>query len=50
MKKLENSNADLVFKYFEEISSIPRGSGNEREISNYLADFAKKLRSSSNSG
>jgi dipeptidase D len=43
MKNLQNSNANLVFAYFEEISSIPRGSGNERAISNYLADFARKL-------
>lgn len=31
-----------VFKYFEEISNIPRCSGNEREISDYLVSFAKK--------
>ena len=43
MKNLENSKAALVFKYFQKISDIPRGSGNEKEISNYLADFAKKL-------
>lgn len=43
MKNLQNSKASLVFKYFQEISDIPRGSGNEKEISNYLADFAKKL-------
>ena len=29
------------WKYFEEISEIPRGSGNTRKISNYLAEFAK---------
>lgn len=29
-----------VFKYFEEISCIPRGSGNTNRISDYLADFA----------
>lgn len=43
MKNLQSSKAALVFKYFQEISDIPRGSGNEKEISNYLADFAKKL-------
>lgn len=32
-----------VFKYFEEISSIPRGSGNEKAISNYMVQFAKDL-------
>lgn len=31
-----------VFGYFEEITRIPRGSGNEREISNYLVDFSKR--------
>ena len=29
-----------VFYYFEQISRIPRGSGNTRQISDYLADFA----------
>jgi len=31
-----------VFQYFEEISSIPRGSGNERRISDYLVSFAEE--------
>ncbi len=31
-----------VFKYFEELSNIPRGSGNEKEVSDYLVNFAKK--------
>lgn len=39
---LENLKPASVFKYFEEISNIPRGSGNEKEISNYLVAFAKK--------
>lgn len=30
-----------VFKYFEEITQIPRGSGNEKGISDYLVAFAK---------
>ena len=29
-------------KYFEDFLSIPRGSGNEKEISEYLVDFALK--------
>ncbi len=29
-------------EYFKEISKIPRGSGNEYEIANYLCEFAKK--------
>ncbi|WP_167956289.1 aminoacyl-histidine dipeptidase [Anaerosporobacter faecicola] len=31
-----------IFKYFEEISAIPRGSGNMEAISNYLVEFAKE--------
>lgn len=30
-----------VFNYFEKISQIPRGSGDEQRISDYLVDFAK---------
>lgn len=30
-----------VFRYFEEISKIPRGSGNEKAISDYLVKFGK---------
>jgi dipeptidase D len=33
----------LVWKYFAEISRIPRGSKNEAAIANYLAGTAKKL-------
>ena len=40
---LNNLNPSLVFKYFEEISQIPRGSGNEKQISDYLYKFAKDL-------
>ncbi|QXM06939.1 aminoacyl-histidine dipeptidase [Crassaminicella indica] len=39
---LANLKPTSVFKYFEEISNIPRGSGNEKEISDYLVNFAKK--------
>lgn len=31
-----------ALRYFEEISQIPRGSGNEQAISQYLLDFAKE--------
>ncbi len=31
-----------VFDFFEKISKIPRGSGNEKEISDYIVNFAKK--------
>lgn len=36
-----NSNAQTVFKYFYEISQIPRGSGNMTAISDYCVAFAK---------
>lgn len=39
---LRGLEPQLVFEYFEEISKIPRGSGNEKAISDYLVDFAKK--------
>ena len=32
-----------VFKNFENISKIPRASGNEKKLSDYLRDFAKNL-------
>lgn len=39
---LKDLSPSLVFKYFEEISRIPRSSGNEKAISDYLVDFAKE--------
>ena len=39
---LENIEPVEVFHYFEEISNIPRGSGDERRISDYLVSFAKE--------
>ncbi|WP_067141455.1 aminoacyl-histidine dipeptidase [Oceanivirga salmonicida] len=39
---LENLYPERVFHHFLEISKIPRGSGNEKAISDYLVDFAKK--------
>lgn len=41
-RTLENMEPVEVFQYFEEISSIPRGSGNEKRISDYLVSFAKE--------
>ena len=38
---LENIEPTNVFYFFEEISRIPHGSGNTKEISDYLVDFAK---------
>ena len=43
MKVLQNLEPKAVFEYFEEISNIPRGSGNEKEISDYLLNFGKRL-------
>lgn len=40
-KQLEQMDYKGIFKYFSEISSIPRGSGNEVEISEFLVSFAK---------
>ncbi|NLP15591.1 MAG: aminoacyl-histidine dipeptidase [Clostridiales bacterium] len=40
-KYLEKIDYKGIFKYFSEISEIPRGSGNEGEISEYLVSFAK---------
>jgi dipeptidase D len=45
-KNMQNVLRDLspnnVFKFFEEITRIPRGSGNEKQISDYLVAFAKE--------
>lgn len=43
MNVLQNLEPKKVFQYFEEISQIPRGSGNEKEVSDYLVSVAKKL-------
>ncbi len=42
MAILENLQPTRVFKYFEEISSIPHGSGNCSAIAKYCTDFAEK--------
>ena len=42
MGKLSALEPKRVFEYFEEISAIPRGSGNMEQISSYCMDFAKK--------
>ncbi|MEG2867953.1 MAG: aminoacyl-histidine dipeptidase [Terrisporobacter sp.] len=41
--QIENLKPQLVFKYFSEISLVPRGSGNEQGISDYLTNEAKRL-------
>ena len=38
---LSGLKPEKVFRYFEEISYIPRGSGNMDKISDYCCDFAK---------
>lgn len=43
MNILQNLEPKSVFKYFEAISNIPRGSGNEKAISDYLFNFGKSL-------
>ena len=40
MGKLDQLEPAKVFQYFEEICSIPHGSGNVGQISDYLVDFA----------
>ena len=40
---IENPKLQLVFKYFEQISKIPRCSGEEKEISDYLVNEGKRL-------
>lgn len=42
MRILENLEPSRVFYYFEEISRIPRGSGNEEEVAKYIESFAKE--------
>ena len=41
MAVLENCEPKRVFHYFEEICKIPHGSGNTKQISDYLVQFAK---------
>ena len=40
---LRDYSHELVFNYFYEISQIPRGSGNEKAISDYLKKFGENL-------
>ncbi len=40
--KLKSLESGKVFEFFYEMNQIPRGSGNEKAISDWLADFAKK--------
>lgn len=42
MRVLEGLKPEKVFYYFEELTKIPRGSGNEKAVSDYLVHFAKQ--------
>jgi len=42
LEKLKNLNSYEAFKYFKEMNEIPRGSGNEKAISDWLVSFAKQ--------
>ncbi len=39
---LENLQPKSVFHFFEELTKIPHGSGDEKRISDYLVNFAKE--------
>lgn len=43
MENFKNLKSYRVFEHFKNISEIPRGSGNEKGISDYLVNFAKSL-------
>lgn len=40
--QIEQLEPKSVFRYFYEISQIPRGSGNEKAVSDYVVNFAKE--------
>lgn len=42
MERLLKIDSKQIFKYFEEICSIPHGSGNMEKISEYVLSFAEK--------
>ena len=42
MAVFENIEPKKVFHFFEEISRIPRGTYNTKEISDYCVNFAKE--------
>ena len=42
MRALENCEPKRVLYYFEELCKIPHGSGNTKQISDYLVSFAKE--------
>ena len=42
MAVLEHLEPGRVFHFFEQMSAIPRGSGNTKAVSDWLAEFARK--------
>ncbi|MFT5874640.1 MAG: dipeptidase D [Clostridium sp.] len=42
LEKLKDLNSFKAFKYFKEMNEIPRGSGNEKAVSDWLVSFAKE--------
>lgn len=42
MRILQNIGLDKVFFFFEELTRIPRGSGNTKAVSDYCVNFAKE--------
>ena len=42
MNVLKDLKPKEVFKFFEELTTIPRTSGNEKKVSGYLVDFARE--------
>lgn len=42
LKELKDLKSVEAFKYFKEMNQIPRGSGNEKGISDWLLNFAKE--------
>jgi len=42
LEKLKGLNSFNAFKYFKEMNEIPRGSGNEKAISDWLVNFANQ--------
>jgi len=43
IEEIKNQELQKIVFLFQELSKIPRESGNEKQISNYIADFAKNL-------
>ena len=39
---MEKNYSEIVLKYFKELAQIPRESGNEKEVSDFLVKFAKE--------